>query len=104
MLIVASGNTVHNLSAVQWQAPEGHAYDWAVSFDEWTAQQILSGNAQALTQFQTEHPAARQAHPGHDHFLPLLYAVGAARATDQVEFFNQGYQLGSIAMRSVIWS
>jgi 4,5-DOPA dioxygenase extradiol len=44
------------------------------------------------------------AHPSYDHYLPLLYAAGAANADDQVEFFNEGYQLASIAMRSVIWS
>ncbi|WP_310626807.1 hypothetical protein [Limnohabitans sp.] len=42
-------------------------------------------------------------HPSCDHFLPLLYAAGAADVGESVEFFNEGYQLALIAMRSVIW-
>ena len=43
------------------------------------------------------------AHPSFEHFLPLLYAAGAARDEDRVRYFNTGYQFGSIAMRSVVW-
>lgn len=43
------------------------------------------------------------AHPSAEHFLPLLYAAGAASAEEKVNYFNTGFQLGSIAMRSVLW-
>ena len=103
VLIVASGNTVHNLRTLDRSAPDHQAYDWAIQFDQWVAQQITSGDLEALVAFQAQGEVAKLSHPSHDHFLPLLYAAGAAETGEPVEFFNEGYQLGSIAMRSVIW-
>ena len=104
VLIVASGNTVHNLRTMQRSAADNQAYDWAIEFDGWVAEQIKSGHNAALVDFQKLGAVAQMAHPSYDHYLPLLYAAGAANADDQVEFFNEGHQLASIAMRSVIWS
>jgi len=103
VLVVASGNTVHNLHTLNRSAPDNQAYDWAIAFDQWVAEQITSGHLQALADFQAQGEAARMSHPSYDHFLPLLYAAGAAEAGEPVAFFNEGYQLASIAMRSVIW-
>ena len=100
VLIVASGNTVHNLRTLDRSAPDHQAYDWAIQFDQWVAQQITSGDLEALVAFQAQGEVAKLSHPSHDHFLPLLYAAGAAETGEPVEFFNEGYQLGSIAMRS----
>ncbi len=103
VLIVTSGNTVHNLRTMNRAATDNQAYDWAIEFDEWVAQQITSGHLEALVDFQAQGEAAKMSHPSYDHFLPLLYAAGAAEPGDPVEFFNEGYQLASIAMRSVVW-
>ena len=103
VLIVASGNTVHNLRTMNRSAADNQAYDWAIQFDEWVAKQITSGHLDALIDFQAQGDVAKLSHPSYDHFLPLLYAAGAAEAGEPVEFFNEGYQLASIAMRSVIW-
>jgi len=103
VLIVASGNTVHNLRTMNRSAADNQAYDWAIEFDKWVAQQITSGQLEALVDFQAQGDTAKMSHPSYDHFLPLLYAAGAAEAGEPVEFFNEGYQLASIAMRSVIW-
>ena len=104
VLIVASGNTVHNLRTLQRSAADNQAYEWAIEFDAWVAEQIKQGHNEALVDFQKLGAVAQMAHPSYDHYLPLLYAAGAADADDSVEFFNQGHQLASIAMRSVIWS
>jgi 4,5-DOPA dioxygenase extradiol len=103
VLILASGNTVHNLRTMSRSAAETEAYDWAVQFDQWVAEQITSGHLEGLVDFQAQGEIAKMSHPSHDHFLPLLYAAGAAEAGEPVEFFNEGYQLASIAMRSAIW-
>jgi 4,5-DOPA dioxygenase extradiol len=103
VLIVASGNTVHNLRAMNRGAADNQAYDWVIQFDQWVADQIKSGHPEALVNFQDQGQIAQMAHPSNDHFLPLLYAAGAAEAGEPVAFFNEGYQLASIAMRSVIW-
>jgi len=103
VLILASGNTVHNLRTMNRAAPDDQAYDWAVQFDQWVAAQIKDGHLAWLVNFQQQGQIADLSHPSVEHFLPLLYAAGAANAQEPVEFFNEGYQLASIAMRSVIW-
>ena len=103
VLIVASGNTVHNLRAMQMRMGSQEALDWARSFDDWVAARISAGEREALVDFQQRGQEATLAHPSFEHFLPLLYAAGAASDEDKVSYFNTGFQLGSIAMRSVVW-
>ena len=103
VLIVASGNTVHNLSAIQMRMGNQEALDWSRSFDDWVAARISAGELEALVDFQQRGQEATLAHPSFEHFLPLLYAAGAATDEDKVSYFNTGFQLGSIAMRSVVW-
>lgn len=103
VLIVASGNTVHNLRVMQWAAYPGQAYAWTAEFDQWVAEQISQGKPEALCDYASLGEMARMSHPSHDHYLPLLVAAGAARTDDTTSFFNDRYQAGSVAMRSVIW-
>lgn len=103
VLIVASGNTVHNLRAIQMRMGNQEALDWARSFDDWVAERISAGEREALVDFQQRGQEASLSHPSFEHFLPLLYAAGAATDEDRVSYFNTGFQLGSIAMRSVVW-
>jgi len=103
VLIVGSGNTVHNLRTMRRDAAADLAYDWAVEFDRWVAQRISSGDLAGLADFAQLGAAAQLAQPTHEHYLPLLYAAGAAGAGEPVRFFNESYQGASIAMRSVVW-
>jgi 4,5-DOPA dioxygenase extradiol len=103
VLVVGSGNIVHNLRAANRSAAPGQAYDWAVEFDGRTGALVQKGELAELAQFRKMGPVAQLAHPTHDHYLPLLYAAGAAEAGEPVRFFNEKYQSASIAMRSVVW-
>ncbi len=103
VLIVGSGNIVHNLQAVRRGTASNDAYDWAREFDNVVHEQIKKGQLDALQNFQALGALAKQAHPTYDHFLPLLYAAGAARRTEMPRFFNAGFQSASISMRSVLW-
>jgi 4,5-DOPA dioxygenase extradiol len=103
VLIVGSGNIVHNLRAVRRSTDPNEAYDWAQEFDGVVHEQIKKGQLDALQNFQTLGAVAQQAHPTHDHYLPLLYAAGAARTTEMPRFFAGGFQSASISMRSVLW-
>ena len=103
VLIVGSGNIVHNLRASRRGAAPDQAYDWAIEFDKVVADQLQGGQLGALPQFQSLGPVARQAHPTHEHYLPLLYAAGAVDAKEVPRFFNADFQSGSISMRSVVW-
>lgn len=103
VLVVASGNIVHNLRTMQRQVADDQAYDWAVAFDTHIAQAIVRGDTDALVNFRSMGEAAQLAHPSWEHYLPLLYAAGAAEAGEPVRFFNEGFQAASISMRSVVW-
>jgi 4,5-DOPA dioxygenase extradiol len=103
VLILGSGNIVHNLRAARWGNASTQAYDWAIEFDAVTGEHIAQGRLDALQEFQKLGPLAQQAHPTHEHYLPLLYAAGAVDAGEAPRFFNTSFQLGSIGMRSVIW-
>ncbi len=103
VLIVGSGNIVHNLRTMRPSAADNQAYDWAMEFDSLVQGQIESGQLDTLQNFQALGAIAQQAHPSYEHYLPLLYAAGGARITDTPRFFNTGYQGASISMRSVIW-
>jgi 4,5-DOPA dioxygenase extradiol len=103
VLIVGSGNIVHNLRALRRDVADDQAYDWASQFDTLVQDQIQKGQLDTLQNFQSLGTVAQQAHPTYEHYLPLLYAAGAARATDTPRFFNTGFQAASISMRSVLW-
>ena len=103
VLIVGTGNIVHNLRAVLRGVADNEAYDWAQAFDAAIQKQIANGQLGELQNFQALGEVARLAHPTYDHYLPLLYAAGAASANEMPRFFNTGFQAASISMRSVIW-
>lgn len=103
VLIVASGNIVHNLRTMQRAVADNQAYDWVIEFDNTVAAYLQAGDTQALQDVLSLGAITRQAHPTHDHLLPLLYAAGAVDAEEKPVFFNTSYQAASIAMRSVVW-
>jgi 4,5-DOPA dioxygenase extradiol len=103
VLIVGSGNLVHNLRAARFDVPADQAFDWAIEFDQWTAAQIDAGNLSALLDFQKLGQIAVQAHPSFEHYLPVLYAAGAVHAGEAARSFNTSFQGACISMRSTIW-
>jgi 4,5-DOPA dioxygenase extradiol len=103
VLVVGSGNIVHNLRAMRREANAMQAYDWAFEFDAKTAALLEKGALPELADFQKLGQVAQLAHPTYDHYLPLLHAAGAADPKEPVRFFNANYQAASISMRSVVW-
>ena len=103
VLIVGSGNIVHNLRQMQRGADGNQAFDWALEFDQTIGGQVQQGNLDALQKFQKLGSLAKMAHPTHEHFLPLLYCAGAVDPREPMQFFNTSFQGGSISMRSMIW-
>lgn len=98
VMIVGSGNIVHNLGVINWQ---GGAYDWAIEFDETIKRLILSGDHDSITHYQKLGQAARLAIPTNEHYLPLLYILALQEKLEPVRFFNEGVDMGSLSMRSV---
>lgn len=103
VLIVGSGNIVHNLRAMVRTAPDDQGTDWALEFDAITARHIRQGDTAALANFLNLGALTRAAHPTHDHYLPLLYAAGAVHDGEPVRFVNEGFQMATISMRSAVW-
>lgn len=96
VVIVGSGNVVHNLRTMDWSRDD-FAFDWARRFDDATTR-ILSSRAADIGSLR-DHPAYRQAVPTPEHFLPLLYIAGLASAAGApLSAFIQGHAFGSISM------
>jgi 4,5-DOPA dioxygenase extradiol len=103
VLIVGSGNIVHNLRATRRGASAIQAYDWALEFDAKAKALLEKGALAELAGFQQMGQVAQLAHPTYDHYLPLLHAAGAVDAGEKMRFFNERFQSASISMRSVVW-
>lgn len=100
VLILGSGNMVHNLAAMD---PNTYSvpYKWANDFETEITVAIQANNDTSLINFKDLGKITKQAHPFVDHYLPLLYAKGAAGAQCKSELFNQKIVYGSISMASV---
>ncbi len=101
VLIVGSGNLVHNLRAYAWGQHEVVPYEWAVSFERRAREFLLAGEHAALVDYEKLGRDAQMSVPTPDHYLPLLYVAGAGRAGDPVAFPVEGIDGGSISMLAV---
>ncbi|HEX8669585.1 MAG TPA: 4,5-DOPA dioxygenase extradiol [Allosphingosinicella sp.] len=96
IMVVASGNIVHNLARIQWNRPNA-AFDWAERFDDAAARQLAEAPGDVLR--LVDHADYGHAVPTPDHFIPLLYVAGMAAAQGAgLEALVRGYAMGSISM------
>ncbi len=100
VLIIGSGNIVHNLRIIDWKKPDT-GYDWAVETDAKMRQWITEGNHQALIDYKKAGMAFEQSVPTPEHYLPLLYTLGLQGKNEEISFFNTKTIMGSISMTSV---
>ena len=100
VLILGSGNVVHNLGLADFGQDGG--YDWADRFDAAVRARIEAGDHAALATWEGLGPDARLAIPTPEHYLPLLYVLGVQQPGDAVRLFNAATVLGSISMTSVL--
>lgn len=98
VLIVGSGNIVHNLGTVDWH---GSAYPWAIEFDELSKRLIDSHDHDALIDYEKLGVAARLAIPTNEHYLPLLYSIALQGSNEVHSFFSEETVMGSVSMRSL---
>ncbi|NMB55914.1 MAG: 4,5-DOPA dioxygenase extradiol [Leptolinea sp.] len=99
VLILGSGNVVHNLRMISWGA---YPFDWAEEFDRLVRQKILDGDHQALIRYADLGKNAALSINSAEHYLPLLYILGAMQQGESVSFFNESIMAGSISMRGVV--
>jgi 4,5-DOPA dioxygenase extradiol len=101
VLIVGSGNLVHNLHTYAWGRHPSDPYDWAVRFESAAKDIMLAGEYKPLVNYDILGRDAALSIPTPDHFLPLLYVLGARQRTEDVKFPVEGVDGGSISMLSV---
>jgi 4,5-DOPA dioxygenase extradiol len=100
VLIVGSGNVVHNLREIRWDLPDG-AFDWNREFDE-AARALMAERPAAIGELD-RHRHHRRAAPTPDHLLPLYYVAGVAAAAGRpAEPFVEGYAMGSLSMTGYV--
>ena len=98
VLIFGSGNLVHNLHTYAWGRHMLEPYDWASRFESRAKELILSNKYEPLAHYETLGPDAELAVPTPEHYLPLLYVLGARRKEDAITFPVHGVDGGSISM------
>lgn len=102
VLILGTGNIVHNLRLVDWDKP-GQGFDWANEFDDFIFDSIMKNQHNNILRFAELGDIAKLAVPTPDHFYPLLYALGASDENDSISVHNKSGELGSITMTAYLW-
>ena len=101
VLVIGSGNLVHNLHAYAWGRHPAEPFDWAVRFERRARELMLSGEHGPLVEYESLGRDAVLSAPTPDHYLPLLYVLGARHPDDVVGFPVEGIDGGSVSMLSV---
>lgn len=102
ILIMGSGNMIHNLRRVDWRNLNStdYAYDWARTAGAGMEQFIIENNHQPLIDYSQQGIEFQISIPTPEHYLPMLYALALKQETDEIGFFNRGYVGGSLSMLS----
>ena len=101
ILLIGSGDVVHNLHTYAWGRHPAQPFDWALRFEEKARELMLQGDHQSLVDYEALSPDAALSVPTPEHYLPLLYVLGASDKDDAVTFPVEGMDGGSISMLSV---
>ena len=99
VLIIGSGNIVHNLRVVDMAHMDAEPYDWAVEFDEKVKRDLLERNHRDLLDCQNMSRATSLSIPTLDHYLPMIFAIGLQEKDDELKFIYEGFQNRSVSMR-----
>jgi 4,5-DOPA dioxygenase extradiol len=102
VLIIGSGNIVHNLRMVKFDKADG--FDWAIEFDSNIKKNLEDREHKDIINYQNYGNAAKLAVPTNEHYLPMLYAIALQEKNENINFFNAKTMAGSISMRSIIIS
>jgi 4,5-DOPA dioxygenase extradiol len=104
LMIIGSGNIVHNLMMVDWKNRDTKPYDWAVEFDEIVKNNLLKYNHQPLVNYEKLGRAAIKSVPTNDHYLPMLYIAAVQDKNEKVQFIYEGFEYAAISLRSFMIS
>jgi len=82
---------------------DGEHHDWALEFDQLVADKLEKGDHNSLKRLQSQNSLFRLAHPTSEHFAPTIYVAAVAQKDDQLSFFNDQIDMGSLSMRSFVY-
>jgi 4,5-DOPA dioxygenase extradiol len=102
VLVIGSGNIVHNLrmSVPKLQQGDNSAYDWATEFDTWVKNKIAAGDYSALVNYEQIGNAGKLSVPTTDHYIPMLYTLGLADGKEEVKQVYESVEYGGLSMRT----
>ena len=101
VLIIGSGNLVHNLHTYAWGKHDVEPFDWAVRFETLARELLLAGNDEPLVNYETLGRDALLSAPTPDHYLPLIYVMAQRHGDERVSFPVEGFDGGSISMLTI---
>jgi 4,5-DOPA dioxygenase extradiol len=104
ILLLGSGNLVHNIQAYEWDQPDINAFNWGVNFEEKIRHALHSEEDNILVDYLAIGSEAQLSVPTPDHYLPLLYVLGARKKGEAVSFPIEGFDGGSMSMLTVQFS
>lgn len=99
VLIVCSGNIVHNLGRTDWRNIDAKPYDWNLEFDHFVKSALDDQAFDGLIQYHNLGEAARLSIPTNEHYLPMIYSLGMVGKNEHITQLYEGYQFGSMSMR-----
>jgi len=104
VLVIGSGNIVHNLrmSIPKLQQGDAAPYEWATEFDTWVAGKITSGDYKALANYEQIGTAGKLAVPTTDHYIPMLYTLGLADGKEEIRQVYESVEYGGLSMRTFL--
>ena len=101
ILIIGSGNIVHNLAAYNWKNKDIPPFDWAMRFEKYVRKMLIKGDVTSLINYQNFGDDAMLSVPYPDHYLPFIYILGLRKEMENVSFPVQGVDGGSVSMLAV---
>lgn len=100
VLIIGSGNIVHNLGAIKWNGDK-NPYHWAMHFNSQIKLAILNNDMEKILNYFNIN-GSKESVPTSEHFIPLVYILGVGKSNEKAEFFTEGFEMGSLSMDSFI--
>ncbi len=99
VLIIGSGNIVHNLKLIDFEDMDAKPYEWAEEFDGMVKEALVARNYRGLIRYQEGGKASALSVPTLDHYLPMIYAIALQQRNEPLTFVHEGFQNASVSMR-----
>ncbi|MDZ4663039.1 MAG: class III extradiol ring-cleavage dioxygenase [Pseudomonadota bacterium] len=100
VLLLGSGNLIHNLGEVYWDEPRGEPIPWAQDFENWFFDTLKTGDWEKLFNWRQEVSDPSRIHPSPEHFYPVFSVLGACQKRESLKFIYQGFHNRSVSMTS----